>query len=171
MDKEWGWLILQELGKQIAARKDGVLESAKDLHQKVRLVLCRRFEEHVARTGEAWAPDEPGAYLRGVSRNVARDHFKVKARKPSITRGVAVDETPSAGLDPEEAARHGELLAMFERERGTLTAEEAEVFEGRVLNEMTFPAIAAVLGRSVSTVHDQYCRAVEKLNAIVERAW
>jgi DNA-directed RNA polymerase specialized sigma24 family protein len=171
MDKEWGGLILQELGKQIALRKDGAQESAKDLRQKVLLVLCRRFEEHVARTGKAWVPDDAGPYLRGVSRNVARDHFKAKARRPAITRGVEVDETAGAGLDPEEAARHGELLAIFERERGTLTAEEAEVFEGRVSLGMTFPAIAAVLRRNINTVYAQYRRAVEKLSAIVERVW
>jgi DNA-directed RNA polymerase specialized sigma24 family protein len=45
------------------------------------------------------------------------------------------------------------------------------VFEGRVSLRMTFPAIAAVLGRPVSTVHVQYRRAVEKLNAIVARVW
>lgn len=171
MDAQWGDLILHELGKEIARRKDGAQESAKDLRQKVLLVLCRRFEEHVAQTGEPWAPDYPGAYLRGVSRNVARDHFKAKARRPAITRGIEVDETAGAGLDPEETARHGELLAIFERERGTLTAEEAEVFEGRVSLGMTFPALAAVLGRPVSTVHVQHRRAVEKLNAIVERVW
>jgi RNA polymerase sigma factor (sigma-70 family) len=171
MDARWGGLILQELRRVIARRKDGAQESAKDLRQKVLLVLCRRYEEHVAQTGTAWAPDNPGPYLRGVSRNVARDHFKAKARRPAITRGVEVDETAGAVPDPEEAARHVELLAIFERERGTLTAEEAEVFEGRASHDMTFPAIAAVLGRPVSTVHAQYRRAVEKLNALVARVW
>ena len=90
---------------------------------------------------------------------------------PAIARGVEVDETAGLGLDPEEAARHAELLATFERERGTLTAEEAEVFEGRVSLGMTFPAIAAVLQRPISTVYDQYRSAVKKLEAIVERVW
>ena len=48
-----------------------------------------------------------------------------------------MNEPSDAGLDPEEAARHAELLATFERERGTLTAQEAEVFEGRAVHEMT----------------------------------
>jgi len=171
MDAKWGRLILEELGREIAGRKDGAKESAKDMRQKVLLVLCRRYEQHVAQTGKAWAPDDPGPYLRRVSRNVARDHFKVKARRPAIARGVDVDETAGAGLDPEEAARHAELLAIFARERGTLTEEEAEVFEGRVSNRMTFPAIAAVLGRPIGTVYEQYSRALKKLDAIVERAW
>jgi len=171
MDAEWGWMILQELGKEIARRKDGAQESAKDLRQKVLLVLCRRYEAHVAQTGEAWAPENPGAYLRGVSRNVARDHAKMKSRRPAIERGVEVDETAGAGRDPEEAASHVEFLAIYERERerGTLTAEEAEVFEGRASLDMSFPAIAAVLKRPLSTVHAQYSRAVEKLKAIVAR--
>ena len=80
MDAEWGPLILQELGKEIARRKDGAQESAKDLRQKVLLVLCRRYEEHVAKTGEAWALDKPGPYLRGVSRNVARDSISLTVR-------------------------------------------------------------------------------------------
>jgi DNA-directed RNA polymerase specialized sigma24 family protein len=171
MDAEWGWLILQELGKEIARRKDGAQESAKDLRQKVLLVLCRRYAAHVAQTGEAWAPDHPAAYLRGVSRNVARNRAKMKSRQPAIERGVEVDETADPALDPEEEARHVELLATFKRERGTLTAEEAEVFEGRVSLGMTFPAIAAVLRRPVSTVHVQYRRAVEKLLAVVARVW
>jgi DNA-directed RNA polymerase specialized sigma24 family protein len=171
MDARWGSYILQELQRAIARRKDGAQESAKDLRQKVLLVLSRRYEEHVAQTGEAWTPDDPKAYLRGVSRNVARDHFKVKARKPAIERGVEVDETSGAVPDPEEAASHVQLLAIFDRERGTLTAEEAEVFEGRASLGMTFPAIAAVLRRPVSTVHAQYGRAVEKLTEIVARVW
>jgi RNA polymerase sigma factor (sigma-70 family) len=171
MDAKWGKLILDELGKAIAHRKDCAQESAKDLHQKVLLVLCRHFDAHVAKTGKTWEPDDPRSYVVGVSRNVARDHFKVRARKPAIERGVEVDEMAGAGLDPEEAARHAELLAIFQREQGTLTAEEAEVFKCRVELGMTFPAIAAVLQRGVSTVHAQYRRAVEKLGAIVERAW
>ena len=169
VDAKWGGLILEELGRVIARRKDGAQESAKDLRQKVLLVLCRRYEKHVAQTGKAWALDNPERYLCGVSRNVAREHFRAKARRPAITRGVEVDETPGAVPDPEEAARHRQLLAIFERDPGTLTEEEAEVFEGRAAHDMTFPAIAAVLGRPVSTVHHQYRRAVEKLNALVAR--
>lgn len=78
---------------------------------------------------------------------------------------------PGAALDPEEAASHAQFLAIFERDRGRLTAEEAEVFEGRASLGMTFPAIAAVLRRNVSTVYAQYGRAVEKLQAIVESVW
>jgi len=171
MSAEWGWLILEELGKEIARRKDGAKESAKDLRQNVLLVLSRRYDKHMEQTGEAWAPDEPGAYLRVVSWNVARAHFRNKARQPAITRGVELDETAGAVPDPEEAACHVELLAIFERERGTLTAEEREVFEGRTSLGMTFEALAAVVGRSVSTVHREYGRAVKKLNAIVARVW
>jgi RNA polymerase sigma factor (sigma-70 family) len=170
MDARWGGLILDELSRAISRRRDGAQESAKDLRQKVLLVLSRRYEQHVAQTGEAWVPDNPGAYLRGVSRNVARDHFKAKARRPAITQGVEVDETPGAVPDPEEAVSHVELLAIFERERATLTVEEAEVFEGRASLDMAFPAIAAVLGRPVSTVQTQFARAVAKLQAIVARA-
>jgi RNA polymerase sigma factor (sigma-70 family) len=166
----WGRLILEELSKAIARRKDGASESAKDMCQKVLLVLCRRYEEHVMETGEAWAPDKPGPYLCGVSRNVAREHFRAKARRLPITRGVEVDETPGAAPDPEEAASDAELLAIFERERATLTAEQAEVFQGRVSLGMTFPAIASVLERPVSTVHAQYRGAVEKLRAIMARS-
>ena len=117
MNEQWGWLILEELGKEIARRKDGAQESAKDLRQKVLLVLCRRFDEHVAKTGKAWKPDNPGGYVRGVSRHVAGDHFKVKARKPAITRGVEVEEVndapirarPGGGGVPRRA--HGDLRA------------------------------------------------------------
>jgi len=174
MDNEWGWLILEELGKEIARRRDGAQESAKDLRQKVLLVLCHQFDKHVAKTRKPWAPDNPGGYVRGVARYVAGDHFKVKARKPAIARGVEVEELDVAldlGLDPEEAARHDQLMEIFERNRGTLTAEEAEVFEGRMSNEMTFAAIAAVVGRNINTVYTQYRRAVEKLKAIVEGVW
>jgi RNA polymerase sigma factor (sigma-70 family) len=171
MDDTFGPMILAELSRQIARRKDGAAESAKDLHQKVRLVLCRQYDEHFAKTGTAFAPKK--TYLRGVARNVARDHFKIKERKPAIERGVEVPETACGQLDPEGAARYAELLAAFERERerGVLTPEEVEVFEGRAKNDMTFPAIAAVLGRHVSTVHAQYRRAVDKLSAIAERVW
>jgi DNA-directed RNA polymerase specialized sigma24 family protein len=171
MGAEWGSYILEELQRAIARRWDGAKESAKDLRQKVLLILSRRYEQHVAETGAAWAPDNPKAFLRGVSHNVARHHFRAKESRPAIERGVEVDETSNTGLDPEEAARHAQLLATFERERGTLTEEEAEVFEGRMSLGMTFPAIAAVLRRPISTVYAQFARAVEKLNAIVARVF
>ena len=170
MDARWGWLVLEELSREIARRKDGAQESAKDLCQKVRLFLCRRYAEHVVLTGEAWAPDHPRAYLRVVAQNVASNHFKMKSRRPAIARGVEVDETADATLDPEEATGHAELLAIFERERGNLTAEEAEVFEGRASLELTFPVIAAVVRRPLGTVYSQYGRAVAKLQEILARA-
>ena len=139
--------------------------------QKVLLVACRRFDEHFAKTGKAWKPEEPGAYFRGVARKIASEHFRAKARRPAIARGVEVDEKAGLGLDPEEEARHRQLLETFERERGTLTTEEAEVFECRMSLDMTFPAIAAVFQRNINTVYAQYRRAVEKLSAIVERVW
>jgi len=166
----WGAYILEELERTIA-RRNGARESAKDLRQNVLLVLSRQYAQHVARTGEAWTLTNPKAYLRSVCDNVARDHAKSKTRMPAIARGIEVDETCDPGLDPEEEARHVQLLATFERDRGTLTEEEAEVFEGRVSLGMTFPAIAAVVRRPVSTVHVQYRRAVEKLLAIVARVW
>ena len=119
------------------------------------------------------APRRPLPRLRDclLPRHLGRGGALPRARAPSgepCVLGVLLYE---AGPNPEEAARHLQLLATFERERGggTLTAEEVEVFQGRASHDMTFPAIAAVLGRSVSTVHAQYGRAVEKLNAIVEQ--
>jgi RNA polymerase sigma factor (sigma-70 family) len=170
IDARWRDEILRELCRLIARRWDGAQESANDLCQKVMLVLCRRYEAHAARTGTAWAPDEPRAYLRAVCHNVVRDHFKMKARKPAIERGVEVDETSAAAPDPEQAASEAQLLAIFERERENLPPEEAEVFEGRTSLGMTFPAIAAVLGRPPSTVQTQYARAVARLREILASA-
>jgi DNA-directed RNA polymerase specialized sigma24 family protein len=138
----------------------------------VLLVLSRRYEQHLAQTGKAWAPDNPEAYLDDVCDKVALNHFKMKRRRPAIERGVEVDETSGAVSEPGTAVRLAQLLAIFEREResGRLPAEEAEVFEGRVLNDMTFPKIAAVLGRPLSTVQTQYARAVEKLRKVMARA-
>jgi RNA polymerase sigma factor (sigma-70 family) len=170
LDEKWGKLILQELEQAIASR-NGARESARDLRQKVMLVMCRRFAEHVAETGEAWETKDLGGYVRVVSRNVAKEHFRAKGRRPAIAQGVEVDERAGGGLDPEEEARHAQLLAIFKREPGILTAQEAEVFEGRVLNRMSFVAIAAVLDRNINTVYAQHRRAMEKLNAIVERVW
>ncbi len=167
LDEQCGALIFQELCKQIAAQKDGAKESAKDLHQKVRLIACRLFDDHYEKTGEAWAPKNPEAYFRTVSQNVAKNHFRVKARKPAIARGVEADASESPWLDPEEAAQHAQLLEIFKRKGGTLTPQEEEVFQGRVLG-MTFGAIAAVLKRPLSTVHAQSERAKEKIKALVD---
>jgi len=168
MGAEWGAYILQELERAIA-RRNGAKESAKDLRQDVLLVLCRRYAQHVTRTGEAWTLDHPKAYLDRVCENVARNHAKAKRRMPAIERGVEVDETSGAGADPEEASRRAQLLEIFKRDRGTLSVEEAEVFEGHASLDMTFPAIAAVLRRPIGTVYSQYRRAVEKLEALVAR--
>ena len=165
---EWGAYILEELERTIA-RRNGAKESAKDLRQNVLLVLSRRYAQHVTRTGEAWKLTNPKAYLRSVCDNVARDHAKSKTRMPAIARGVEVDETSGAVPDPEEASRHAQLLEIFKRDRGTLTVEEAEVFEGHASLGMTFPVIAAVVRRPLGTVYSQYRRAMEKFEALVAR--
>jgi RNA polymerase sigma factor (sigma-70 family) len=167
---EWGGEILKELLRLIARRHDTAQESAQDLFQKVMLVLTRRYGEHVKATGTAWAPVKPKAYIHSVCRNVARNHFKAKGRRPAIERGVEVDETRDAAPDPEEAVSDAQLLAIFERERRNLPEAEVEVFEGRASLGMSFPAIAALLGRPVSTVQTQYARAVARLRAILAGA-
>ena len=43
------------------------------------------------------------------------------------------------------------------------------MFEGHASLDLTFPVIAAVVGRPLGTVYSQYRRATQKLGALVAR--
>jgi RNA polymerase sigma factor (sigma-70 family) len=162
MGTEWGEVILDSLTREVLRRKDSAKESAKDLRQLVLIVLSRKYERHVLETGEAWEPDHPEAFVRSVSRNVARNHFKMKERRPEIERGLEVDAAPGVVPDPEQAALLAETLEQCE---GQLTQEEKEVFEARELLGLSFPVIASLVQRPLVTVHRQHARARAKLQA------
>jgi DNA-directed RNA polymerase specialized sigma24 family protein len=59
---------------------------------------------------------------------------------------------------------------LLEEHLGKLPKEQREVFEAHELEEMTFEAIAIMVGRPLATVADQYKRAKRKLERSLRAA-
>ncbi len=129
-------------------------ESAKDLAQRVLLVICAKVD-----------PREPPVHMQGFLDRVIH-HEVLNHRRPKrldIAPDADADAAIAPGPSPESEADRAEHWAKIERYLTFLSPEEAEVFEGKERMGMTFEAIAGATGRSRATVARQHARALEKL--------
>ena len=153
LNDHWGGFIYMRL----IGRQDVLEESAKDLRQRVLLVLCAQYEKQEV-------PANMRAFLDRVIEHEVCNH---KRRwRPPIAPEADVDLEVASALGPESAALRAERREKLRRYLTHLTQEEAEVFEAKELRGLTFEEIVAALGRPRSTVARQHASAVEKLKEL-----
>jgi RNA polymerase sigma factor (sigma-70 family) len=146
-------------------RYHGILpESAKDLRQRVLLILGDRVDESTP-------PETVRAFARGVVRNEAMKH---KQRwRPNVQQGVEPDGETASAPSPETDAARAEQREKLRRYLDMLSPAEAEVIRAIDFDGMTFDEAADALGRKRGTVVTQHARALERLKemaAASERA-
>lgn len=160
LNKEYGGFIRKEL----ARRRDIVLESTKDLGQIVLLYAWEHHKEDV-KAGKSGTPEKMEAFLRCVIENRTRNHIRKKARRPQIEDGTEVDERPGAAPDPEERAMYGEMREAAARCHAELTPREAEVVEAREVDGISFEVIGLGLGLSKTRAFEIHAEAMKKLRS------
>jgi RNA polymerase sigma-70 factor (ECF subfamily) len=103
----------------------------------------------------------PRAWLCGMARGVALDHFRAEERRrrreDRFARGGVVDDEPALGPSALE-----EALAQ-------LSPAEREVVALRVLLDFDGPTAARVLGISPTACSTRLSRALKRLEELIER--
>ncbi len=97
------------------------------------------------------------AWLRRVASNLAADQHRSRGREAGAR--VQLPPHPAPGEDPDlESHRRGLLHAMC-----SLPERQRMVIIARLVDELSFPAIADELGLSVPTVKTHFVRALRSL--------
>jgi len=160
---------------EVGRRLQGKLDPA-DLVQDTFLEAHRHFSGFRGTTEPEFA-----AWLRrilaGVLSNTVRHYFGTQARDPRLEQHLqaAVDQSSCAlasqlaapGSSPSEAASRREQAVLFADALGRLPDDYREVIVLRHLEGLTFPAVAARMGRSVDSVEKLWLRAITRLRQSV----
>lgn len=147
--------------RTLLRRGDVVAESAQDIMQEALLTAADRIAKH-------GVPEKVRVFLVVILRNKAMSWGQ--RWKPDVDREAETDVQPCAGRDPEAQAALAELWVKLERYIGRLPPDQAEVFQARAFDGLTFAEIAALVGRSDATVEYQYASAVEKLSELAAKS-
>jgi RNA polymerase sigma-70 factor (ECF subfamily) len=160
---------------EVGRRLQGKLDPA-DLVQDTFLEAHRHFTGFRGTT----EPEFAGwlrQILAGVLANTLRRYFGTKARDPRMEQDLraGLDQSSCAlagqfaspGTSPSEAAAKREQAVLFADALARLPDDYREVIVLRHLEGLTFPAVAARMGRTVDSVEKLWLRAVARLRQIV----
>jgi RNA polymerase sigma-70 factor (ECF subfamily) len=136
------------------------------------------FQAAYLRARSQWTdrPPVPGArycWLYGIVRNQVMDEVrKAMGATRSLDREISIPDDSVAevvmGLvrsqtSPSGVAVRREEAALVRRALAALKPRDCEIITMRVFDDLTFPEIGRLLGRSENTVTQRYHRALEKL--------
>lgn len=128
---------------------------AQDIVQRVFLRLLERPVER---------PDNPRSYLFAAVHNTARNEMRSQQRLVELDENQPWFEEQVANGEAHDVVSERNLRrALWE-----LPEEQRQVTVMRVWGEMTFPAIADVLGISVNTAASRYRYALAQLRQQME---
>jgi RNA polymerase sigma-70 factor (ECF subfamily) len=160
---------------EVGRRLQGKLDPA-DLVQDTFLEAHRHFAGFRGST----EPEFAGwlrQILAGVLANTLRRYFGTKARDPRMEQDLraGLDQSSCAlagqfaspGTSPSEAAAKREQAVLFADSLAKLPDDYREVIVLRHLEGLTFPAVAARMGRSVDSVEKLWLRALARLKQTV----
>lgn len=108
----------------------------------------------------------PIGFLRSISLNIARDHF----RKVSCLQWVATDENLACeASDPHQVMEHRELVRFVGEVMRAMPALRRKVFISRRVYGFSSREVAERLGLSVGAVDVHVSRAVLDLHRAIDR--
>jgi RNA polymerase sigma factor (sigma-70 family) len=134
-------------------------ESAKDIEQRVLIVVCRSFEKNGP------PPNERGTLVEVMRREIANHK---RAFRPDVDPSAEVEAELSPATDPEGRAAAAEERAHLERYLALLPEQEAAAVRAVDLEYLTLDEAAAFLGRPRSTVAAQRDRGWDKLHELAQ---
>lgn len=160
---------------EVGRRLRGKLDPA-DLVQDAFLEAHRHFAAFRGSSEPEFA-----AWLRrilaGVLANTLRRYFGTKARdlrleaelQAEVDRSsvMAAGQLAASGTSPSEAASRREQAVLFADALAALPADYREALVLRHLEGLTFPEVAARMGRTVDSVEKVWMRAVARLREVV----
>ena len=147
--------------RTLARRRDVAAESARDIQQRVLMIVCAQMESGAP-------PDNLSGFIRGVVRNEIANHKRTF--RPEVDRGADPEAEPCAAPDPEASTGDAELRAKLAGYLRILPRAQAEVVCCVDLQGMTIDEAAAALGRKRGTVSTQLTRAREKLQDLARES-
>jgi RNA polymerase sigma-70 factor (ECF subfamily) len=103
-------------------------------------------------------PENPGAYLYGVAKNVVNAHFRRQGRERTEELGLA-ESIP----DHNVVTRERELVRDARREIERLDGADREVLDLTLIEGLEPTEIAARLGIAAATVRQRKSRAMKRL--------
>lgn len=140
----------------------GDWHTAQDLTQETFLRLFR-----AARANGYNGRASVSTWLFTIARNCTVDHLRAQQRRqdrPGAARSLsAVNVQHSAEIGPAEQVGLRERIRVVKKLLGGLPPEQREVIELKVWAGMSFPQIAELTGRPVTTVKSQMSYGLVKL--------
>jgi RNA polymerase sigma factor (sigma-70 family) len=100
-----------------------------------------------------------------IARNKASDFFRQSRRRPTADYDEELDQAPAGGLSPADRDRLRDLEGLIAR----LTPPEQELLRLRIVADLPFAQIAAILNQPETRIKKKYYRLLERLQAQVEK--
>jgi RNA polymerase sigma-70 factor (ECF subfamily) len=156
---------------EVGRRLQGKLDPA-DLVQETFLEAHRHFPVFRGATEPEFT-----AWLRrilaGILANTVRHYFGTQARDPRLERellaaldlsaSALVAQLPAAGPSPSEDASRREQAVRLADALDRLPPDHREVLVLRHLEGLSFPAVAARMGKTVGVVERLWLKALDRL--------
>lgn len=141
------------------ARMTGSVEAAEDAVQET---FCRVWERR-----RAWRADgSVSGLLFRLARNIAISEHRHLQTEERVATSIADSAPHDCAIDelPDD-----ELRAVLEREIAALPPRRREVFLLRVVHDLSYKEIAAIMGTSPQTVANQLSAALAALRQRITR--
>lgn len=111
-------------------------------------------------------PDNPRAWLRRVTMNLAIDAYRRRKPTTSIAKVASKSDGVVVGASEQEELRGAVANAMAE-----LSEQQRAVLVAKVYDGQTFAAIASELDLAIPTVKTHYLRALGAVRDRLARLW
>lgn len=153
-----------ELGARVYRWALVLVRNEADAADLAQATLTRYYEHRPALTSEAslWA------WLRKTLVRLAIDRGRRRDRGLRLLRGAASRLAASSDATPVHAAESAERRERLRRGLDALSEQQRLVLLAKVVDDLTFRAIAAELGVSESTVKTHFVRALSAMRALLD---
>jgi RNA polymerase sigma-70 factor (ECF subfamily) len=105
------------------------------------------------------------AFVYGIAAHRVADVYRLAARRPAVSV-AEVPDAPTTDAGPEERALQHELSALLARLLGSLSAQQRQVVQLRVVDGLTAEETADAVASTPGAVRVAQHRALQRLRAV-----